>query len=263
MFDFLRGDLTRINARLGAPERAKMDQYVESIRKMEIRLAYLADPTKQAACSKPGTPPATALRDANLEAVSAARLDIAVTAMLCGLTKVVAISFGSRGGGYPFLGNSLIGTHTMQHGKEGGGLTVNEMHKRCYNWHARNVKTVRERLGAAKEGNGSIMDSSIIAPWNATGTWHHRGPWFQYAWVIGNPGGYFGKMNKYKKYTQYTHSMSDVFVSVAKAMGVTPRNAAGTADRFGDERAPGPKFSFGYYTAPSGLVNTGPNPDLT
>ncbi len=265
LFDVLRGDLSRINARLGAPERAKMEQYVDSIRRVETRLAALADPTRKTMCAKPAAPPTPDSRNANLEQVAASMLDMAVTALECGLTKVAMIGYNSASLG--FLGGNYIGTHAMQHGSPPTGgssftLPVDEMHKRFYNWHATNVKTVRERLGAAREGNGTIMDSSIIAPWQTSGAWHHRGCMSQYAWIIGSAGGHFKNMNKYKRYTT-PHSMSDVFVSVAKAMGVTPRNAAGTPDRFGDEQAPGREFISRPWQVFPTLVNTGPNPDLT
>src|SRR5262245_34529732 len=154
LFDFLRGDLGRINARLGAPERAKMDQYVDSIRRVETRLTALADPTKLAACktSPPTIDPKLTYPD-TLPLIAAAIVDIAASALECGLTKVVLVRAGWAG--LKFLGDSRIGTHTMQHGTSGSeapfAIPINEMHKRCYNWHATNVKTIRERLGAARE----------------------------------------------------------------------------------------------------------------
>ncbi len=271
VFDFLRGDLGRLNARLSAPERAKMDQYVDSIRRVETRLSALADPTKLAACTKPASGPAPVggYPYANLEQLKAAGLDIAVTALECGLTKVVAVVFGS--GEHSFLGNGLIGTHTMQHGfgDKPFSMPANEMHKRYYNYHANSMKTVLDRLSdrvRAREGNGTMMDNSLVVNLGASGVFHHGGASAQYAWLIGSAGGYFKKnTNRHIKYETGTHSTSDVFVSIAKAMGVTPKNAAGTPDRFGTERSPGPEFNAtSRYKKPyPTVVNTGPNLDLT
>lgn len=263
LFDFLRADIARLDARLAAPERAKLGQYVDSVRAIEQRLSAQADPAKQAACARPAAPrdPGSEMVVGGMRVVdeqaAASMVDIAVAALTCGLTRVVTLTWDGEKS-YPFLGHAQTGTHAMRHGGASGEPPLTswvEMHERYFGYHARNVATIRARLGAVREGDGTVADSTLVTMMNSGGLWHHGGAKFgnQYALLVGSAGGAF-KTGRFIKYPKMERSLSDLFVSIANAMGVG-------ITRFGDQTYNKALHS-GNPTYIVGDVNKGPLPGL-
>lgn len=117
--------------------------------------------------------------------------------------------------------------------------------------------TIRQRLGAVCEGDKTIADNTLIAMLNTGGQWHHGGPTYagQFGLLLGSCGGYF-KTGRFIKYPKMERSTSDLFVSMANAMGVP-------ISRFGQQETPDKSVLLGIPSYPIGPVNKGPLPDLT
>jgi hypothetical protein len=262
LFDFLRADISKLNARLAAPERAKLAQYTDSIRAIEQRLASLENPANNAACTKPAVP--TAAGDTLIitypqvdPGVAASMVDMATAALAGGLTRVAVISWeGQRG--YSFLGDPFVGIHGMFHGlaqeRRKPEMPLGEMIKRHHAYHAQNVATIRQRLGAVREGDKTVADNTLIGMLNTSGQYHHGGTSYggQFGLLLGSCGGYF-KTGRFIKYPMAERSTSDLFVSIANAMGVP-------LTRFGQQETPDASVAL---RLPIGPVNKGPLPELT
>jgi hypothetical protein len=258
----MRADLSRLNARLAAPEQAKLAQYTDSIRAIEQRLASLANPSK-APCAKPAVPAAggTALMAGYAQVdqgVAAAMVDMATAALTCGLTRVAVISWeGQRG--YSFLGDPHVGIHGMFHGFTEppgnlSGIPIGEMFRRYHNYHAQNLATIRQRLGSVREGDKTVADNTLITMLNTGGQYHHGGTSYggQFGMLLGSAGGYF-KTGRFIKYPMAERTTSDLFVSIANAMGVP-------ITRFGQQESPDASVALRLTNGP---VNKGPLSDLT
>ena len=89
LLDLVGGDVTRMRARLAGPERAKMDQYLESLRGVERQLGELARGSSCPTAVSPGA----ALDRGGLDAdVIAAHVAVTFAAQQCGLTRVSHVS---------------------------------------------------------------------------------------------------------------------------------------------------------------------------
>jgi hypothetical protein len=85
-------------------------------------------------------------------------------------------------------------------------------------------------LAKAPEGNGTMLDSSLLMMVNTGGGTHHRGFDKHPAVMLGGPatGG------RYLSYPEGKHCMSELYVSVANLLGAA-------TDKFGDPKyCPGP-----------------------
>ena len=107
VLDHVRADLSRLNGRLAAPERLKLEQHTTSLREIEKRL----DATQPGgvACMRPGEPPEIPrLQSYNggepyFDQITDLQIDLLAQAMACDITRFATLWMGdlSRGGAEP------------------------------------------------------------------------------------------------------------------------------------------------------------------
>jgi hypothetical protein len=98
VLDFVLDDVKRLQGRLAGFERQKLDEYLTSIDIAQKRAIEAASFTPAAGCAPktPGELPS----DPPPEDVFAAQMDLGLTALTCGLTNVLTVSF--LGDGWAF-----------------------------------------------------------------------------------------------------------------------------------------------------------------
>lgn len=220
VLDFMIDDIERMNARLAGPERAKLDQFLDSTRALERQLAGIAE--RRAACENPLAP------DASLDGawlapeIVQAHVDVAFQALTCGLTRVAHVSIlGMEGPHTPYqwLGDS-VGHHECHH------QFFWDVIERIDAFVLSQVARMFEHLRSFPEGNGTMADRSLTMYVNTCGGSHHYGQDNHAVVLVGNIDGYF-RTGRYLSYPWKQHCISDVFVSVANALGLP-------IDSFGD-----------------------------
>jgi hypothetical protein len=218
LLDFMQTDIDKTMRRLSGAERMKLEQYLESVRSMEAGLSKLGD--VKDACSKAPAPDAKVhnlqvSRGPVMPDVIRAHIDVAFNALQCGLTRVAAISvFGGSAAHniYETLGDTK-GHHQQCHDRNDNMIAAIDT------FIASQVAYMRQRLQAVPEGNGTMADNTLIMWLNTGGGWHHHG-WENHAVVLlGSAGGYF-RTGRFLLHPVGKHCISDLFVSVANAMGV-------------------------------------------
>ena len=217
LLDLVQGDIQRTMGRLAGPERAKLDQYLESIRALELRLGRLGG--AQAACSGFAAPAARlhklqASRGAVQPEVIQAHVELASNALQCGLTRVAAISIHGNSyalNHYEFLGDTR-GHHQSCHDDNKETLTKIDA------FVASQVGALYGRLRAVPEGAGTVADSSLLLWVNTGGGTHHNGWNTHGAVLLGRAGGTL-RTGRYLTYGPQEHSLGDLCVSVANAVG--------------------------------------------
>lgn len=229
VFDAVVGDIDKMNKSLAGAEKAKLDQYLTSIRDLEKQMKDLA--TAQTGCSAPAAPPANIYsegRKSPKKPVVEAMLGIGINAMACGLTQVV--TFYSSEGDLDFMpldaqgGDAkFCGSHQMWHGK---GSRAD--HIRYYQYQFANMAEVRKRLGTFSEGSGSVADHTLLMNFCVTGGPHHNGQDEYYAVLLGKLAGKLGT-GRYLKFAKEQRSMADVFLTAAQALGMQA-NSFGSAE---------------------------------
>jgi Protein of unknown function (DUF1552) len=206
--DTVRADVNRVNARLAGPERAKLEQYLESLRTLEEQIGRRAQ--TQSGCTKPASPAEGAL-DVNIKS----HIDVVFAAQRCGLTHVSHIAFEGMEGPkvvYSWLGDSR-NHHDDHHANDMG------MVQKIYTWWFERIGQMLTLLSTAPEGSGTMLDNSLVVFLNTCGGSHHRGYNNHPMIFWGGAGGQL-KTGRYLTYPEGRHCMSDAYVSIGNMFGL-------------------------------------------
>jgi hypothetical protein len=222
ILDLLRADAGRLNARLAGPERAKLDQYLESLRALERQISTRG--AAQNACQKPAEPPAGTLPlNQSIEQL----VDITFQKHRCGLTHVTYISFEGMEG--PHIKYEWVNDPRNHH--DDNHASDFPVIQRIETWWFTILARLLDQLAKAPEGDGSMLDNSLVMFVNTGGGVHHRG-FDKHPLIL--IGGRAGSGGRYLDYPQGKHCMSEAYVSIANLLGVP-------TEKFGDPMfCPGP-----------------------
>jgi Protein of unknown function (DUF1552) len=231
ILDWLRADAGRLNARLGAPERAKVDQYLESLRSLERQIGVRS--TTQTSCTKPSVPkdtPAACSGQTGTTGCAQAieqLVDISFVAQQCGLTHVSHLQFEGMGG--PHIKYEWLGDPRNHH--DDNHANDNAILQKIETWWFSMIGRLLDQLAKAPEGNGTMLDTSLIMFMNTGGGVHHRG-FDRHPLIL--IGGKAGSAGRYLDFPEGRHCMSEAYAAIANAFGVP-------TEKFGDPKfCPGP-----------------------
>jgi hypothetical protein len=217
VLDALRGDITRMSGRLAGAERAKLDQYLESLRGLERQLGQVV--TGPAACAtRPAEPPASLDKMSLNPDVIAAHVDVMFHAQACGLTRVSHFTLHGNSSPHNFYGwlGDQRGFHNDHHAGD------KPMIAKISNWVFTKVAQLAERMAAAREGNGTMLDNSLVAFINVCGGKHHGGQDTYSVITLGQAGGAL-KTGRVLNYPVRERSLADAYVGFAHALGAPIR----------------------------------------
>jgi hypothetical protein len=178
MLDLVQRDAARLQPRLGAADRARLDAHLDGVRELEKRLF---PPAVGATCaSKTATAP-TVAADTKAEAppdVNRAMADLLVLALSCDITRVFAFMFSYPAAHVHFrhLGAGAIGDdfhNTLCHGGDDADVhrgVVYEMQCLAY---------LLEQMDKVVEGDRTLLDNSCVLTSTcvAYGKTHQREEW--------------------------------------------------------------------------------------
>jgi hypothetical protein len=212
--DLINEDVARMSARLAGPERARLDQYLDSLRGVEKSIALRA--SAELTCKNatpPAIDPAKGALDDNLDPdVLAAHIDLTFAAQQCGLTHVSHISIEGMEAPHVRYTWAPIG-QTKNHHDDHHGFNYAVLQK-IDTWWMSQVARMVDLLAKAPEGNGTMLDNTLVMFVNCCGGIHHRGHELHpLVFVAGKNVGMKG--GRYLQYPQGQHCVSDAYISVA------------------------------------------------
>mgnify|MGYP002788942906 CR=1 FL=1 len=226
--DAVMGDYRSLRCKLGAADRARLEQHVAGLADLEARLAQAPKPPAVGAGCK--TPPIDAAnrietnRFANVSRTVRMQLDYVAAMLACDLTRVVGFQFWKSDGDCRIVPTFVEGQtqchHDTSHLMGGGDARLRMTQLDAY--FAGEIRYLAERLKALPEGDGTVFDNTVILWVSEWGNgWEHEGSFRNMAHaLIGHGGGYF-KTGRYLKYAQTsTNAHNRLFVSLAQYMGV-------------------------------------------
>lgn len=164
LLDLTMEDAKSLRGKLGRDDQFKLDEYLDSIRAVERRIEFAAkqpagrrrpEGPAPAGEPKPGVP-----RD-HREHVKL-MLDLMVLAFWSDSTRVISFMFANdvSNKNFSFLDGVRGSHHDMSHHQNRPEKT--EQYKRINRWHAGQFAYLCERLKAVKEGEGTLLDSSMV-----------------------------------------------------------------------------------------------------
>lgn len=169
--EFLRAQTQRLKDRVGTREHAKIEAHLEGLSALERQLTT---PTEVACMVPTEAPPEATSRFENSETFPAeanAMMDIVTHAFACDLTRVASIQL-SRG--FSQIVHSWVGAtqghHTVSHndGDNRGILSAIDT------WYAEQFAAMLAKLDAIPEGDGSMLDNTLVVWGREMATTSHR-----------------------------------------------------------------------------------------
>jgi hypothetical protein len=213
VLDFLRDDLGRLRARLGAEDRGRLDAHLEGIQRIERQLTAGAT----VSCQAPMLPARIDPRAmANFPTIGRLQTDLMVLALACGLTRVATFMWANADSWqyFPWIGVNEE-HHHLSHASDSDAAAREKLVK-INVWHTEQVAYLMDRLAEIPEPGGTLLDSTLILWGNEIGVGNTH-TYKDIPWVLaGGAAGYF-KMGRYLRYADTPHN--NLLLSVCHAMG--------------------------------------------
>jgi hypothetical protein len=218
ILDFVRQDAMRIGRQLGANDRRKMDEYLQSVREVEGRIQKLANQKIDMGATDIVLP--SGIPDA-FEDHLKIMLDLQVLAMQTDMTRVCTFMLGRElsNRAYPEIGVPDSHHSLSHHG--GNAEKIEKLHK-INQYHLKQFGYLLERLNSTPDGEGSLLDDTLVLAGASLGEPNDHDCMDLPAIVAG--GGLSG--NRHISLPEQT-PMCNLLLSMIQAMGVN-------AESFGD-----------------------------
>jgi hypothetical protein len=164
-----------------------------------------------------------------------AQFDIGAAALVSGLTNVMTISSaaGVRDFDICFTGLGLKkGKHSIGHGGSENGKTWFELSEMIRRFHFEQIAKLAKKLDAVREGDGTMLDNTVIVYLSDGAEGHHSRCWEWPMVVLGNIGGKLrtGRYIDYPAYGYKGHrTTANLYVTLLQLAG-TSRDSFGTPD---------------------------------
>lgn len=220
VLDLVAADASRLSGRLGASDRARLDEYLTSVREVERRVAD-ATPLP-AGCAVPDAPPSGVSFASDVDRMC----ELMALAFQCDLTRVISFMIDNSGGNhrYDFVG-ARGGHHELSH-HQGDPDKIRQL-VAISTWQVERFASLARRLRDLRGPDGtSLLDettalfSSEISDGNAHT--HDRLP----VLLAGRCGGQFDT-GRHVAYAS-ERPLANLYVSQLRAVGAR-------VDRFGDD----------------------------
>lgn len=232
LLDHMAEDVRRVRGSLAGPERERLDPYLdafESLRNRQGKIVGIEDRLR-----KHAPKPEAFSSPVEIDRLSG-QFDVAAAALISGLTNAVTIASG--GGGQHYITYTGLGIpidgHAIGHGKGVEGKTPDQCRVIIRQFHAKLIAGLAEKLRAVPEGDGTMLDHTLIVYLSDSGESHHPNLKEWPVLLLGDLGGKLktrGRLLQYPKYGAKGHrTMSNLYLALLHAAGA-PRDAFGFSD---------------------------------
>jgi hypothetical protein len=223
ILDFLKDDIRKIESNITSVEKEQFDAYLgtfESLRDKQSRLndiKYTLRDKGPVVDNKYTSPIETDRLDA--------QFDLAAAALICGLTNVVTISSAAGESDFDITFTGLGFKKSRHHAGHGGsenGLTYLETYEVIRRYHFDLIAGLCKKLEGIKEGDGTMLDNTVIVYLSDGAEAHHSRCWEWPMVVIGDMGGRLksGRYIDYPGYGQPKHrTIANMYVTLLNLAG--------------------------------------------
>ncbi len=158
ILDYVTKSITRLNAKLGADDRRKLNEYTDAIRDLERRIQKAEQQNatmKMPVMERPSSVPE------EFEDHIKMIMDLEVLAFQTDTTRVVSLMMAREGSNRPYRSIGISdGHHNMTHhqndpDKIAKTTKINEIHVKMFAY-------LVEKLKATPDGEGTLLDNSMI-----------------------------------------------------------------------------------------------------
>lgn len=231
VLDAMSDDIKLLQKNLPAQEREKLGHYLdgfEALRDRRIKLVSMQKVLKENA-PELDDKYSSSVKTHHLEA----HFDMASAALISGLTNVVTVHADDLNCVYSGIGvgNNV---HAIGHGAGYATLSSQDCRDAIRTFHIELIAGMAEKLNRVPEGDGTMLDNTIIVYTSDNAANHHS---FGFDWpmfVLGNAGGALKSKGRYLAYPQYgrpghNHTICNWFTTLCHIAGV-PQDLFGQPD---------------------------------
>lgn len=218
LFDFMVDDLKKVRKEIPSSERGKLDAYLNSFEELQVRHSRLSGMKRQIKEHAPAFSDKFTAEPEELR--QEAHFDLAAAALIAGLTNVVTIRLDNINTTYTQLG---IDKHNHGIGHDEGTRPQAEYRDIIRKHHSGLLAGLAGKLKAVPEGDGNLLDRTMIVFLSDSGDAHH-GSCFQWPYVV--VGGCSGKLKlpgRYLRFPEYgepgCRTIADWWTTVLNAHG--------------------------------------------
>lgn len=164
LLDMVMDDAKSLRKKLGRDDQFKLDEYLDSVDAVERRIQFFAQPDPRG--WKPDTKPSpkapAAEKPSDFREHVRLMLDLMVLAFWTDSTRVSTFMFANdvSGRNFSFVDGVKGAHHEISH-HEGKAEKI-EQYKRINRWHTEQYVYLLDKLRAVKEGQGTLLDNSMI-----------------------------------------------------------------------------------------------------
>lgn len=233
LLDFLKDDVKRAEAKLAGPEKEQLGAYLETFETLRNRQSRLneIEHTLREKGPTVGDKYKSAVETDRLDA----QFDLGAAALICGLTNVLTLSSaaGIRDFDITFKGLGLnIDKHSIGHGGSYQGKTWADLYNIIRRYHFDLIAGLMKKLEKVKEGDGTMLDNTVIVYLSDGAEGHHSRCWEWPMVVIGDMGKKL-KTGRYVDYPGYGskghRTTANLYVTLLQLAG-SKRESFGMAD---------------------------------
>ncbi len=232
LMDFLNDDAGRIRKRLSADDREQFDGYIDTFESLKVREQRKAVLKNKIKTNMPDYDADKYTKMQHMPRMEA-QLEMGAAALIAGLTNVVSYRLDTLGSMYQDLGIGSMGLHAIGHGGTSNGYSSAEMRRMIDGYHLKLIHSMASKFEAIREGDGTMLDNTLIVYLSCAGGKHHGG---NTDWPVVLVGGMANKLNMgryiaYPSYTQAGHRpLSMVYQSLMAASGMQIGETFGDID---------------------------------
>lgn len=198
LLDFMVDDIRRLNRTLPASEKEKLDHYLEAFEELKSRRAKLAEMTDEIRKHAPEFSDSFLSKKPTIR--QQAHFDLIASALISGITNVVTMRLDNISTNYGDLGLSEKNVHGIGHGETCNGKSPAEARDIIRRHHMNLLADLAGQLDRIPEGNGTMLDNTLIFYFSDSGNEHH-GNLNEWPFLVLGGGG--GKLNLQGKFIQF------------------------------------------------------------
>jgi len=180
LLDHMVGDVKRLRREIAGVDHEKLDHYLEAFEGLRDRRRRLKGLEAEIRRHAPE------ISDKYSSRVETDRLeahfDIAAASLICGVSNVVTVRADTLDVTYRGLGISKH-VHGLGHAESVAGMTPVEARSRIRAFHVDQIARVAARLSAVPEGDGTMLDNTLIVYLSDAAEKHH-GSCFEWPFLL-------------------------------------------------------------------------------
>ena len=233
LMNFLAGDAKRIEKQLSAEDRERFGLYLnsfEELQNVERKKAALTGRIKKFA-PEPDDQYDSMKPKHRIESY----FELAAASLITGLTNVMTVRPDTLGVQYSELGisNSVHALGHLCDSKATNGMTGHEARAAVEQLHLEGIAAMAEKLDRVPEGDGTMLDNTLIVFMSCAGGDHHGG---QADWPFLLLGGMADKLRmgrylEFPKYREQGHrTIGNLYLSFMEAAGIRSPESFGQPD---------------------------------